>query len=586
VRRLLLVLLAVSAAAATTGDAAPRLPGRIVFASERGSTLENSGVYSVRIDGSAHRALVRNSVGGAGGATWSPDGKLLAFWSERSAPGDTSRGLFLMTARGHVLRRLTPRGLVASRDSDPPSWSPDGRSIAFSGERRSQRGIWAVGRDGKHLRFLARDGFAPVWSPTGGAIAFGSARIVVISARGGKVRRLTSGPFDSSPAWSPDGRTIAFVRSDSNGVVQSVDLVSAAGGRHRRLFRGRDVDIGRTPQWSPSGRLIAFEARSSVYVVRVADGALTRLRRTGDWPTWSPDGRHIAFTAGSGVYVMTADGSRVRRVRTERGLEFGDGPAWSPDGRTLVYSLTLLRSDFEIFTVGADGSGLRQLTRNSVQDRMPAWSTSRRKVAFVRRGAIWVMAADGSGQRRLFQGTQPSWSPEGTQLAFTGGSGVSIRPVSHGPARRVAAGFSPAWSPAGGEIAFVRGARLFAVDIATGVERTIADASTICSPGNETSIAVPDWSPDASKLVFAVVCDDGRFASTSAEIVSADGTGLRTLPIDGLDTARLAWSPDGTRVAFVAESERLRIGTSRPDGTGRTAVLRDESGAAYLDLDW
>ncbi len=480
-----------------------------------------------------------------------------------------------MTARGHVLRRLTPRGLVASRDSDPPSWSPGGRSIAFSGERGSQRGIWAVARDGTHLRFLARDGFAPVWSPTGGVIAFGSGRIFVISARGGRARRITTGPFDSSPAWSPDGRTIAFVRSDSNGVVQSIDLVSAAGGHHRRLFRGRDVDIGRTPQWSPSGRLIAFEARSSVYVVRVRDEALSRLRRTGDWPTWSPDGRHIAFTSGSGVYVMNADGSRVRRVRTERGFEFSDGPAWSPDGRTLVYSLTLLQSDFEIFTVGADGSGLRQLTRNSVQDWMPAWSASRRKIAFVRRGVIWMMAADGSGQRRLFQGTQPSWSPNGIQLAFDDGSGVSIRSVNRGPARRVAAGFSPAWSPAGGEIAFVRGASLFAVSLATGVERTIADASTICPPGNETSIAVPDWSSDASKLVFAVVCDDGRFASTSAEIVSADGTGLRALPIDGLDTARLAWSPDGTRVAFVAESERLRIGTSRLDGTGRTAVVRD-----------
>lgn len=585
-RRLLLVLVALSAVTATTGDAAPRVPGRIVFASERGSTLENSSIYSVRVDGSGHRALVRNPAGGAGGATWSPDGKLLAFWSEGSAPGDTSRGLFLMTARGLLTRRLTPRGLVASRDSDAPSWSPDGRRIAFSGERRSQRGIWAVDSDGTHLRFLARDGFAPVWSPTGSSVAFGSGRILVVPARGGKVRRLTSGPFDSSPAWSPDGRSIAFVRSDSNGVVQSVDLVSATGGRHRRLFRGRDVDIGRTPQWSPSGQLIAFEAGSGVYVVRVRDGAVSRLRRTGDWPTWSPDGRHIAFTSGSGVYVMNADGSRVRGVRTERGFEFSDGPAWSPDGSTLVYSLTQLQSDFEIFTIRADGSGLRQLTRNSVQDWMPVWSSRRQKIAFVRRKAIWVMAADGSGQRRLFRGLQPSWSPDGTQLAFSGDSGVSIRPVSHGPARQVAAGFSPAWSPAGAEIAFVRGAALFAVDLATGVERTIADASTICPPGNETSLSVPDWSPDASQLVFAVVCDDGRFASTSAEIVSADGTGLETLPIDGLDTARLAWSPNGKRVAFVADGVRLRIGTTRVDGSDRTAVVRDESGAAYLDLDW
>jgi Tol biopolymer transport system component len=344
--------------------------------------------------------------------------------------------------------------------------------------------------------------------------------------------------------------------------------------------------MGRTPQWSPSGRLIAFEARSSVFVVRVRGRAVSRLRRTGDWPAWSPDGRHIAFTAGSSVYVMNADGSLVRRVRSERGFEFGDGPVWSPDGSTLVYSLTLLQSDFEIFMVGADGSGLRQLTRNSVRDWMPAWSPRRRKIAFVRRGAVWVMGADGTQQHRLFPGSEPSWSPDGTQLVFTGPRGVSIRALSHGPARRVATGFSPAWSPVGGEIAFVRDSRVFAVDLATGSERTIADVSTICPPGNETSIAGPDWSPEGSKLVFAVVCDDGRFASTSAEIVSADGNGFRTVPIDGLDTARLAWSPGGTRVAFVAESERLRIGTSKLDGTGRTVVVRDESGAAYLDLDW
>jgi Tol biopolymer transport system component len=586
VPRLLLVLLVVFAVAAAAGDAAQRrLPGRIVFASERGSTLESSDIYSVRADGSGRRALVRNRAGD-GGATWSPDGKLVAFWSERFAGAGTNRGLYLMTARGHVLRRLTPRNLVASRDSDPPSWSPDGKSLAFSGERGSRRGIWTVGRDGTHLRFLARDGFAPTWSPRGDAIAFGSARIYIVPALGGRVRRLTRGPFDSSPAWSPDGRTIAFVRSDLNGVMQSLELVSASGRRLRRLFGGRDVDMGRTPQWSPSGRLLAFEARSSVYVVRVRDRAVSRLRRTGDWPTWSPDGRRIAFTAGSGVYVMNADGSRVRRVKIERGFEFGDGPVWSPDGSTLVYSLTLLRSDFEIFAVGADGSRLRQLTRNSAQDWMPAWSPRRQQVAFVRRGSVWVMGADGSGPRRLFRGTEPSWSPDGTQLAFTGGGGISIRAVSHGPALRIAAGYSPAWSPAGGEVAFVRDTRLLAVDLATGLERTIANASTTCAPGNETSLYGPDWAPDASRLLFAVVCDDGRFASTSAQVVSADGSGRRTLPIDGLDTASLAWSPDGTRVVFVAEDERARVGTSKLDGSGQTAVVKDESGAAYLDPDW
>jgi Tol biopolymer transport system component len=580
VRRLLLIVLVPLVLTSGSGDAAQvRISGRIVFASERGSTLENSDIYSVRVDGSHHRALVRNPAGGDGGSTWSPNGKVLAFWSERSG---AARGLYLMTARGQLLRRLTPRGLVASRDSDPPSWSPDGRSLAFSGEWGSQRGVWTVGNDARHLRFLARNGFAPAWSPRGDTIAYGSGSIFVVPAHGGPARRLTRGGFDSGPAWSPGGRTLAFVRSDENGVVQALDVVSASGGRPRRLFGGRDVDIGRTPEWSPSGRLIAFVARASVYVVRTRDAVVNRLRG-GDWPAWSPSGTRLAFTSGSGLYVMNAKGSRMRRVRIERGFEFSDGPAWSPDGRTLVYSLDLVQSDVEIFSVAADGSGLRQLTRNSVQDWMPSWSPSRRRIAFVRRGAIWVMAADGTRVRRLFPGSEPSWSPDGTQLAFDGPGGVSVRSLSGGPPRVVANGSGPAWSPGGGEIAFARGSRVLVVDLVTGVERTLSDVSSGCS--GETGIERPDWSPDGRSLVYAVVCDDGRFASTSAEIVSADGSGRRSLPIGGLDTSRLAWSPDGTRLVFVAEAH-ARVATAKLDGTGRKPVVKDESGAAYLDPDW
>jgi Tol biopolymer transport system component len=540
----------------------------------------------VRSDGSGRRALVPNS-GPDGGARWSPDGTRVAFWSERAVAGRLVRGLYLMRADGHGLRLLTPRKLVVPRNAEPPSWSPDGASIAFSAEKGSRRGIWAVRPDGTRLRFLASGGFGPLWSPRGDRIVFSDGfRIAVVPAAGGAVRLLTRGSNDTSPAWSPDGRTIAFVRSDTNGDSQSLQLVPARGGRSRRLFGGtRDVTMGRDPQWSPSGRSILLEAKGGVYVVRVRQRRARRLRRRGDWPSWSADGHRIAFTVGSAIYVMNAGGSHVRRVRTERGLEFSEGPVWSPDGTTLVYAATQIESDFEIFVARADGSRLRQLTHNSVQDWMPAWSPARRRIAFVRGQAIWLMAADGTGRRRLFAGSQPSWSPNGLKLAFADGGTVNTRSISSGPVTRLAQGYSPAWSPRGAEIAFVRGTTLLAVDSDTKVERTILDVARECGEGSEVSIAGPDWSPDGRRLGFALVCDDGRFASTSAGVVQADGSGLRWLQSNDLAPTRLAWSPGGARLAFVAESESP-VGTVKLDGTGRTTVVRDDGGAAYLDPDW
>jgi len=222
VRRFVALSLLLAAALAAAGDAArPRLAGQIVFASERGSTLDNSELYSVRVDGSRRRALSPSPGGGDGGAQWSPDGKLIAFWSDRLEGARHIRGLYVMRADGRGRRRLTPRDLVAPRDFDAPSWSSDGRMLAFSGERGSRRGIWVVRRDGTRLRLVAGKGVRPVWSPRGNRIVFSDlGRIYVVPARGGAVRRLTRGPYDSDAAWSPDGGTIAFIRSDANGGSQ------------------------------------------------------------------------------------------------------------------------------------------------------------------------------------------------------------------------------------------------------------------------------------------------------------------------------------------------------------------------------
>jgi Tol biopolymer transport system component len=586
VRRLVALGLSLAAALAAAGDAArPRLAGQIVFASERGSTIENSELYSVPVDGSRRRALSPNPGGADGGAQWSPDGKLIAYSSDRLEGARHIRGLYVMRADGQGRRRLTPRDLVAPRDFEAPSWSPDGEMLAFSGERGSRRGIWVVRADGTRLRLVASKGFRPRWSPRGNRIAFADlGRIYVVPARGGAVRRLTRGPYDSDPAWSPDGRTIAFVRSDANGGSQVLQIVSGRGGPLRAMSAG--IEDMTDLQWSPDGLRILFGASEHLYVVRVRDRA-RRLLRRGEWPAWSPDGRRIAFTFGAGLYVMKADGRGVKRVRNERGFEFWGGPAWSPDGRTLIYATVRAETDLEIFVVNADGARIRRLTNNSVHDSQPAWSPARRRVAFVRRGVIWLMDADGSGPRRLVTGTEPTWSPSGSQLAYTRSGSVQVVSVRGGGAPSLLVeGRSPAWSPRGTEIAFVRGLRLMALDVRSKAERTVFDGASSCPQRSEASIYAPDWSPDGGRLLYPIACDEGRFFWVSAHTVQPDGGGHATLKLDNLAPSRLAWSPDGSRVAFVAENGTVRIATAKLDGTGRTTVVRDTAGAAYLDLDW
>lgn len=590
--RVTLSLLALCAAlVAATGDAAqPRVPGRIVFATDRGGNVDNTEIYSIRADGRGRRVLTRN-LGGDGGSAWSPDGRRIAFWSERFEGRERVRALYVMRADGRSARRVSPRYLVVAEDAEGGvAWSPDGTRLAFQASRSLRTGIWVVRTDGSRLRQLAR-GRDPVWSPRSELIAFQSSiGISVIPAAGGRPRRLTRSANDGFHAWSPDGRALAFLRNFETRLTQVLYTVSVRGGALRRIYGGqRDVTITRRPDWSPDGRRLAFSAGRGVFYVHVArarGGGLRRLRR-GDWPAYSPDGRRIAFTVGSVLHVMSADGSRPRRVRSEGASQFQEGPVWSPDGRTLVYATVRLESDLEIAVVNADGSGLRALTRNNIHEFSPAWSPNRRRIAFVRQSSVWLMNADGSRQRRLIAGGTPTWSPTGGQIAFVSNRSVHMVNATGGTPTRLAEGHTPAWSPRGDEIAFVQGLRVLTVNLESRAERELVTYERSCPGAEELStIAGLDWSPNGERIVVALVCDNGRFASVSPDVVRANGTGSVPFPLrDNLHPTRLAFSPDGRRVVFVTEEVNVRMGTAALDGRGRTAVLRGDAGQV-LDPDW
>lgn len=482
-------------------------------------------------------------------------------------------------------------------DSGPPRWSPDGSRLAFSAQREGVYGVWVVGADGRDLRLMAERASQPVWAPRGSRIAFVGERpeaapIEIVDADDGSRLRVTGEHLDSSPTWSPDARSLAFVRYDASAGRSDLYRIAAVGGSAQHLAGGGELSVS-DPVWSPRGAKIVFSEgieleRTEIKTVG-ADGGVPKALAFGTRPAWSPDGRRIAFVAHSAIHVMNADGSARHKVREERPAHLTAGPGWSRDGKTLLFASMRDGADHELFVVNADRSQRRQLTSNTVEDVLPAWSPAHTRIAFARETgrndpSIWIMSASGANQHRLGVGAHPSWSPRGSRLAFERRGVVYTMTNSGRDVRRITEGGRPVWAPRGRTIALVRDTELFVADADTGSVRRLADLR--CGEGG-TALSSPEWSPDGSQLVVPVECDYGKWSAVSAVLVDAGSGGTRYLPIV-LALSRVGWSPDGARLAVSLGNDAFgdapRIAATRLDGSARRTVT---SGSGDdRDPDW
>ena len=197
--------------------------------------------------------------------------------------------------------------------------SPDGGRIAFDSDRDGERAVYIADANGKNVRRVSGAGFAavPSWSPDGRTLAFVRAEpdlpkvwnLWASDLESGETRRLTNHRFGQtwSAAWFPDGRRIAYSH-EARLIIRSID-----SGEERIFNTPKAGHLIRTPAVSPDGRRVMFQVRKDgAWLLDVANGAMRKVLAdpTAEEFTWSPDGRRVAYhsrnAGGWGVWMMAA----------------------------------------------------------------------------------------------------------------------------------------------------------------------------------------------------------------------------------------------------------------------------------------
>ena len=278
-------------------------PEWLAFETKRGS-LGDYEIFVMTTDGTRVTNLT-NSWADDVSPVWSPDGRRIAFVSLR----DTLTGKWGLGPGTIYIMDFDPVVGVANNlfrltdgtsEDGWPTWSPDGRRVAFQSDRTGNWDIWVMNTDGSGLTQLTNhpeDDEHPDWSPDGKKIAFTSRRegnrdIWVMNADGSKPVNLTKTPSrDRYPMWSPDGRQIAFnTNRDDN---QEIYVMNADGSNQRNVTNSPSIEG--LADWSPDGkRLVLYSDRpgnKDIFIVDLTTGEWTDINRdpaSDEFCTWSP----------------------------------------------------------------------------------------------------------------------------------------------------------------------------------------------------------------------------------------------------------------------------------------------------------
>lgn len=505
------------------------------------------------------------------------------------------------------------------------TWSPDGRFIAYSSDRGGKFDIWVQqvsGGDPVQITKGAGHNWQPDWSPDGKFIVYrseyGDGGLFIVPALGGDglERRIAS--FGYFPRWSPDGSQILFQTQftplEVTNKFYTVHLDSSAPREVLAEFLAQHKLRPGSAAWHPDGKKVTVwlsdgAPSPNFWTVPIAGGigikseiapAITEelgevaIGDTRDaWEkdftvAWAPSGKAVyfgrAYRGTRNVWKMTVDPETLRATAIER-LTTGPGPdaevAVSPDGTRLAFTAESehVRSwlfPFDATSGRISGSG-SPITSSGIMATQQSLSRDGNKMVFVGdragRGELWQKSlVDGHEVPVITDGYGRSfaqWSPDGARLGYhrnnpgTGeGQFVALSVETRIEEPLTAAnniwkyGAVWDWSGDGKELLVSRAgpethrAEVWVLPIAAAPHADAAARRIISDPAY--NVYQGHFSPDGRWIVFETTRNLDQAVESTLHVISAMGGPWLSITDGKYWDDKPRWSPDGKTIYFVS----------------------------------